>query len=69
MRELYESVSHTEPQLPSSSLGLLGGDPFYDRYPWFRLIGRSAKQNYMYITLKREFTMDREISLLQYFHS
>ena len=45
MRELYESVSHTEPQLPSSSLGLLGGDPFYDRYPWFRLIGRLAKQN------------------------
>ena len=45
MRELYEAVSHTEPQLPSSSLGLLGGDPFYDRYPWFRLIGRLAKRN------------------------
>ena len=40
MRELYEFASHTEPQPPSSSLGLLGGDPFYDRYPWFRLIGR-----------------------------
>jgi hypothetical protein len=43
MREMYESACHPDPSPPSSSLsmGMLGGDPFYDRNPWFRLIGRS----------------------------
>ena len=42
MREMYESACHPDPSPPSSSLsmGMLGGDPFYDRNPWFRLIGR-----------------------------
>ena len=40
MREMYESACHPEPHPPASSLGMLGGDPFYDRNPWFRLIGR-----------------------------
>ena len=40
MREMYESACHPEPTPPRSSLGMLGGDPFYDRNPWFRLIGR-----------------------------
>ena len=27
---------------PNNSMEtMLGGDPFYDRFPWFRLIGRS----------------------------
>jgi hypothetical protein len=25
----------------SSTENMIGGDPFYDRFPWFRLIGRS----------------------------
>ena len=40
MREIYESSYHSDPSPLNSSLGLMGGDPFYDRYPWFRLIGR-----------------------------
>lgn len=53
MRELHHLASHhsghssqlhredeEEKDLFSSSVGLLGGDPFYDRTPWFRLIGR-----------------------------
>lgn len=41
MRRLYESACHSDPRTVTSSLGMMGGDPFYDRYPWFRLIGRS----------------------------
>ena len=26
----------------SPQLGQIGKDPFYDRYPWIRLIGRSV---------------------------
>ena len=40
MREMYESACHPEPSPPTSSLAMIGGDPFYDRNPWFRLIGR-----------------------------
>ena len=40
MREMYESACHPEPSPPTSSLGMIGGDPFYDRNPWFKLIGR-----------------------------
>ena len=31
---------HDTHQSPSSTLGISGGDPFYDRHPWFRVIGR-----------------------------
>ena len=41
MKRLYESVSHASSQAPPTSLSSHGGDPFYDRQPWFRLIGRS----------------------------
>ena len=46
MRHIYDSYSHTDPRNQNSFLGMMGGDPFYDRYPWFRLIGRS----YVYLT-------------------
>ena len=38
MRRQYESVCHPNSSAP---LALAIGDPFYDRQPWFRLIGRS----------------------------
>ena len=51
MREMYESACRPEPAPPNSSLGMVGGDPFYDRNPWFRLIGR-------YILYSRETTCE-----------
>lgn len=41
MREMYDRAA----ELPSSAVedcdhALSGGDPFYDRFPWFRLVGR-----------------------------
>lgn len=41
MREMYDRAA----ELPSSAVedcdhALTGGDPFYDRFPWFRLVGR-----------------------------
>ena len=50
MRQLYETACHQEqgrnlaPPQSSGSSGVPGADPFYDRYPWFRLIGRSVLQ-------------------------
>uniref|UniRef100_A0AAR2JFX0 plus-end-directed kinesin ATPase n=1 Tax=Pygocentrus nattereri TaxID=42514 RepID=A0AAR2JFX0_PYGNA len=41
MREMYDRAA----EVPSSAIEdcdsvLTGGDPFYDRFPWFRLVGR-----------------------------
>ena len=42
MQHFYNSAFQPiDPRTLNSSLGKLGGDPFYDRCPWFRLIGRS----------------------------
>ncbi len=38
---LYDASHHSDPRTINTSLGMMGGDPFYDRYPWFRLIGRT----------------------------
>ena len=38
---MHESVAHPSPLSPNPILDFIGGDPFYDRHPWFRLIGRS----------------------------
>uniref|UniRef100_A0A8C5CBR5 plus-end-directed kinesin ATPase n=1 Tax=Gadus morhua TaxID=8049 RepID=A0A8C5CBR5_GADMO len=42
MREMYDRAA----DVPNSGVeecdpALTGGDPFYDRFPWFRLVGRS----------------------------
>ncbi len=37
MRELYHSEGESDYNVES----LIGYDPFYDRFPWFRIIGRS----------------------------
>ncbi|XP_056149262.1 kinesin-like protein KIF1A [Lampris incognitus] len=42
MREMYDRAA----EVPSSTMedcdhALTGGDPFYDRFPWFRLVGRA----------------------------
>lgn len=43
MRQMYQNSADTSPTSPepSSMESTLGGDPFYDRFPWFRLVGRS----------------------------
>ncbi|XP_033894316.2 kinesin-like protein KIF1A isoform X22 [Acipenser ruthenus] len=42
MREMYDRAA----EVPSSAIDdcdnvMTGGDPFYDRFPWFRLVGRA----------------------------
>lgn len=44
MREMYDRAA----EVPSSVIEdcdnvVTGGDPFYDRFPWFRLVGRWAR--------------------------
>ena len=42
MREMYHNeadLSPTSPE-PQNLDSVTGGDPFYDRFPWFRLVGR-----------------------------
>ncbi|RWS24009.1 kinesin-like protein unc-104 isoform X13, partial [Leptotrombidium deliense] len=40
MREMYRNEAEISPTSPENQENA-GGDPFYDRFPWFRLIGRS----------------------------
>ena len=44
MREMYHNeseLSPTSPEHPGIDT-MTGTDPFYDRFPWFRLVGRSV---------------------------
>lgn len=42
MREMYQNEAEISPTSPDFNLeAITGGDPFYDRFPWFRLIGRA----------------------------
>ncbi len=41
MREMYHNEAELSPTSPEPNLDCVtGGDPFYDRFPWFRLVGR-----------------------------
>ncbi|KAL2090422.1 hypothetical protein ACEWY4_015110 [Coilia grayii] len=42
MREMYDRAAEVpNPALEDCDSALTGGDPFYDRFPWFRLVGRA----------------------------
>ncbi|CAJ0951418.1 unnamed protein product, partial [Mesorhabditis belari] len=43
MRDLYETEGEMSPVSPEDPMmeALMGTDPFYDRFPWFRMIGRA----------------------------
>ncbi|XP_061894672.1 kinesin-like protein KIF1A isoform X4 [Entelurus aequoreus] len=44
MREMYDRAAEVPPTTTSTDNGesaMTGSDPFYDRFPWFRLVGRS----------------------------
>ncbi|XP_063058073.1 kinesin-like protein KIF1A [Engraulis encrasicolus] len=42
MREMYDRAAEVpNPALEECDSALTGGDPFYDRFPWFRLVGRA----------------------------
>ena len=42
MREMYNQEAELSPTSPEPNIdsAITGGDPFYDRFPWFRLLGR-----------------------------
>uniref|UniRef100_A0A9J2PZ47 Kinesin-like protein unc-104 n=2 Tax=Ascaris TaxID=6251 RepID=A0A9J2PZ47_ASCLU len=43
MREMYQTEGELSPGSPEDPMmdALMGTDPFYDRFPWFRMIGRA----------------------------
>ncbi|XP_014468836.1 PREDICTED: kinesin-like protein unc-104 isoform X4 [Dinoponera quadriceps] len=42
MREMYHNEAELSPTSPDYNVeSINGGDPFYDRFPWFRMVGRS----------------------------
>ncbi|XP_070562203.1 kinesin-like protein KIF1A isoform X4 [Ptychodera flava] len=45
MREMYDNCVDMTPTTPESNItfenAVTGGDPFYDRFPWFRMVGRA----------------------------
>lgn len=58
MREMYDRAA----ELPSSAVedcdhALTGGDPFYDRFPWFRLVGRLVPEPTASLTLIKSFCL------------
>ena len=41
MREMYHNEAEMSPTSPEATISsMTGTDPFYDRFPWFRLVGR-----------------------------
>lgn len=41
MREMYHNEAELSPTSPDYNIETItGGDPFYDRFPWFRMVGR-----------------------------
>lgn len=41
MREMYHNEAELSPTSPDHNIeSVTGGDPFYDRFPWFRMVGR-----------------------------
>lgn len=39
---MYQNEAELSPTSPDYNVeSLTGGDPFYDRFPWFRMVGRS----------------------------
>lgn len=39
---MYHNEAELSPSSPDYNVeSLTGGDPFYDRFPWFRMVGRS----------------------------
>ena len=40
MREMYHNEAELSPTSPEPNFdtAVTGGDPFYDRFPWFRLV-------------------------------
>lgn len=41
MRQMYHNEAELSPTSPEPNIdSMSGGDPFYDRFPWFRLVGR-----------------------------
>ncbi|XP_061743849.1 kinesin-like protein KIF1A isoform X3 [Nerophis ophidion] len=48
MREMYDRAAEVPPATTSTDDGesaMTGSDPFYDRFPWFRLVGRNPLFN------------------------
>jgi kinesin family protein 1 len=43
MREMYQNDAEVSPSSPDPAKQEvnLNADPFYDRFPWFRLVGRA----------------------------
>jgi len=40
MREMYNNEAQFSPSSPDCNIdSLTGGDPFYDRFPWYRRVG------------------------------
>lgn len=47
MREMYQHDADMSPTNSDPTMEtIMGADPFYDRFPWFRLVGRA----FVYLT-------------------
>ena len=42
MREMHQNEAEVSPSSPEITADQAGHDPFYDRFPWFRRVGRAV---------------------------
>ncbi|KDR21304.1 hypothetical protein L798_04238 [Zootermopsis nevadensis] len=53
MREMYHNEAELSPTSPDYNIeSLTGGDPFYDRFPWFRMVGSVGFEVFTAVSLK-----------------
>lgn len=52
MREMYHNEAELSPTSPDYNIETItGGDPFYDRFPWFRMVGRFVQPSFLFLYL------------------
>jgi len=47
VREMYRNDAEVSPTSPQQNVSNSHVDPFYDRFPWFRLLGRSVWSSFV----------------------
>lgn len=56
MREMYHNEAELSPTSPDFNIeSITGGDPFYDRFPWFRMVGRFVFFKIIIIILEKNY--------------
>lgn len=64
MREMYDRAGEMASSNPSEDVegALTGNDPFYDRFHWFKLVGRYANHLTLFHDLRHVHVKQKSLS-------